>query len=375
MSFTNQTKPTQGDATKKSDIDTLIDNVNDLNTRLLAVGTFIGLKNASFESDTDSDGTPDSWAKTLYTGGSFTLDSTDQQHGLKAAKFTSPGGAGNGGGYLETSDFFEVSPLDYYRLYWLMKSSVAGVNNKVQITFYTAAQASISTTDLYDSSSNPTSWTPKTASVRPPSTARYAKIRITGCHTSSTTAGSTWFDDFWMSVAQYEFQHRAEYNLAGSFVWKCPSGVTQARITAIGGGGGGGNVSNGSGGGGGGGAARSVTVVSAGTSYTVTVGAGGAAGADGVDSVCNGVTGAKGLKGSAGGTGGTGGSGTGDEVFAGANGIDGSGSAASPFGIGGHSALGGGGGGANAAHSVGCEPGGGGSGTSAGANGRVIIEY
>jgi hypothetical protein len=314
VSYGAITKPTQGDATKKSLIDAIIDDLDDLNARLLAVGTISGLKNGSFESDSDSDGTPDSWTKTLYSSGSFTLDGSDQQHSAKSAKFTSPGGGGNGGGYLETTDFLEVSPLIIYTLNWEMKSSVAGVNNKVEVTYYTAAQASISTTALYDSSANPTAWTPKTADFRPSSTARFAKIRVTGCHTSSTTAGSTWFDNLWIAGAQFKYKQKVTFTASGT--WTCPSGITQARITSIGAGGGGGSTGSG-GGGGGGGSARSATVVTPTTGYTVTIGAAGAINGAGGNSVCNGVTGNGGGAGASGGSGGAGGSGTGDEVFAG----------------------------------------------------------
>jgi hypothetical protein len=311
MPFTNITKPTQGDATKKSLADVIIDDLNDLNTRLLAVGTIQGLKNASFETDSDSDGIPDSWTRTLYTGGSFTLDSTDQNHAAKAAKFTSPGGASNGGGYLDTTDFFEVSPLLWYRVEWLMKSSAAGVNNRVEMTFYDSAQASISTESLYNSSSNPTSWTPFSRRVRPPATARYAKLRLTGCHTSSTTAGSTWFDN--VVIIARQFDESVEFTATGA--WKAVyTGLV--RITCIGGGGGGGS-SSGSGGGGGG-SARSVVSVTAGTVYTITVGTGGTANNGGNNTTANGVQGNGGGPGaSGGGAGGTGGTGTGQETWTG----------------------------------------------------------
>jgi hypothetical protein len=66
---------------------------------------------------------------------------------------------------------------------------------------------------------------------------------------------------------------------AGSGTWLCPTGVTTVDYLVVAGGGGG---SGGSAGGGGGGAGGFRTgtglAVTAGTSYTVTVGGGGAAG-------------------------------------------------------------------------------------------------
>lgn len=359
MSFTNITKPTQGDASKKSLADAIIDDLNDLNNRVLAIGTITSVKNGSFESDSDSDGTPDSWTKTLYSGGSFTLDTSDQQHSATSAKFTSPGGGGsNGGGYLDTTDFLEVSPLVYYRLQWEMKSSAAGLSNKVEVTYYTAAQASISTTALYSSTSNPTSWTAKTAGFRPPSTARFIKLRFTGGHTSSSTAGSTWFDNVWLAIAQlpFGFQHRIVFTASGS--WTPPTAVTVAQVTAIGAGGGGGSTAGG-GGGGGGGTGRSITSVTPGSPVTVTIGAAGIVNGAGGNTVCNGVTGNGGAAGNSGGAGGAGGSATADEVYTGTTGDAGP-------GVGGYSTFDGG----PAQEGVGGD-----SNAAAAKDGKVIIEY
>ena len=80
-------------------------------------------------------------------------------------------------------------------------------------------------------------------------------------------------------------------SLSGNFVtviqsftatgdWVCPTGVTEVECLVVagggGGGGGGGDVVGGSGGGAGGYVYSSSTVVTAGTNYTITVGAGGA---------------------------------------------------------------------------------------------------
>lgn len=311
MAYVSPTKPTQGDATKKSLVDLLIDNGEDHEQRLLQIGTISGIKNGSFESGTSN--VPSAWTWTAYTGGDKLLDTSDQRHGEQSFKVTSPGGAGNGGGYIETTDYFEVDPLLYYRVQWEMKSSAAGVNNKVEITWYTSALASISTSALYDSSSNPTSWTPLSRRVVPPATARFAKLRLTGCHTSSTTAGSTWFDNVLILTTQ--FDQKVEFTASGS--WRAPTGIAFARITAIGGGGGG--APSGNGGGGGGGTGRSVTAVTAGTFYTVTIGAGGTSTNNGGNTTCNGVTGNGGVAGTAG-SGGAGGTGTGDETWTGSAG-------------------------------------------------------
>ena len=364
MPFVSITKPTQGDPTKKTLADAIIDNLEDLNSRL--AGVSLGVQNGSFEEDTDSDGIPDKWARTLYTGGSFTRDNTDQQHGLYSAKFTSPGGVGNGGGYLESTDFFSVSPNRPIEVLWEMKSSVVDVSNKVEITWYTSAQVSISTTALYDEAAdNPTSWTGKSAVATPPATARYAKLRITGGHTSSTNAGDTWFDNVQVRL-------NAAVSVTEQFTandtWTVPAGVHRARIRAWGGGGGGQSAAVV--GGGGGEYAEEVVNVIPGEAHTVTIGAGGAiANAGGNTSVGSLITANGGGAGS--GSGGSGGTG-GGAAFSISGQVGRSGGTYEGQ-QGGSSPMGGFGG--REQGEAGTAPGGGGGGNAAGAAGRVIIEY
>jgi len=160
-------------------------------------GNFNLVKNGSFETDSISSGEPDDWTIVDYpTGGSgagvHSLDSTDQFHGLKSLKFTS---VGDGGGYA-TSDYFEVEEAKPVNFDWNMKSSVADVRNVVDALWYTAAKTLISTTNLYDNSTtNVTSWSAKDSQATPPSTARYAQLRVYGCHSSDATSGSTWYDN------------------------------------------------------------------------------------------------------------------------------------------------------------------------------------
>jgi len=160
-------------------------------------GNFNLVKNGSFETDATTSGEPDEWTITDYpTGGTgagvHSLDSTDQFHGLNSLKFTS---VGDGGGYA-TSNYFEVEEAKALNIDWNMKSSVADVRNVVDILWYTSAKTLISTTNLYDdSTTNVTSWSAKSSQATPPSTARYAQLRVYGCHSSDTTAGSTWYDN------------------------------------------------------------------------------------------------------------------------------------------------------------------------------------
>ena len=163
-----------------------------------------------------------------------------------------------------------------------------------------------------------------------------------------------------------------EYTVPDTYTFTVPAGVTSVTIEAWGGGGGGGgrrdHDSGGAGGGGGGAYAQGTVLVTAGQTYTVTVGAGGVggtggnnAGSAGGDSsfVGQSTVLAKGGAGGGGGVGGTGGGGgsadssVGSVKYSGGNGASGR-----------DSRSGGGGGGAGDAN-----PGGGASRTTGGAGG------
>ena len=170
------------------------DNVN-LESSSSATGADNLILNNSFEDDADGDGIPDNWTRTLYTGGAFTVDTTTQSHGDTSAKFTS---TGTGGGYLTSTATYGIRPSTSYSVGVNLKSSVADVRNVVEILWYKAdgtASATASTTLLDDSTTNPTSWTENWYETSSPSDAYFAKIRLTGCHSSDATSGSTWFDD------------------------------------------------------------------------------------------------------------------------------------------------------------------------------------
>lgn len=152
------------------------------------------IKNYSFEDASSDPTSPDNWTITTYTNGTQSLDTTagNQIHGAQALKFTS---VGTGGGFAE-SDFFPVQEAVVQSVIVAMKSSSATVRNVIEILWYDRSQSLLSTSSLYDASSgNPTTWTDKSANATPPSNARYAKLRLTGCHSSVATLGSTWFDN------------------------------------------------------------------------------------------------------------------------------------------------------------------------------------
>lgn len=293
MPFTTITKPAIGDPTKKSFADAVVDNLNYLYNQLLAaIGTREIILNGSFEVDSDADGFADGWSLALHNGGTWLLDESTSAaddksiHGNRSAKLTSPGGGGNGGGTLTSIDHIEISDSHWVGLFWQLKSSVAGVHNLVEITWYASDLGTISTSILWSEAvNNPTSWTPMFAYALPPDNARYCKIRLTGCDDDDTTAGSTWFDDVRMVVVPGRLNRKVEWTTAGDYRWKCPSETRFVAATVIGGGGSGAGVNGGNAGAGGGsgGSAFGIIPVTPGTIYTVTVGAGGAAGGTGND--------------------------------------------------------------------------------------------
>jgi hypothetical protein len=364
------TKPTQGEATKKSLIDAMIDEIDAQAASTYAVSTLGVISNGSFELGTV---TPSGWTFTAQGSGTGTIDTTTSGHGAKSFKMVSAGGGGaNGGGSLEMNEFSECSPQVPLLFRWLSMSSVAGVKNMFEVDWFETADAGdfISTTEVWSSDNNPTDWKSFAAVAVPPSTARFFKIRLTGCDSTDATAGSAWFD--YVSVSPHQLLRRVEFSTAGTFYWMCPAGVSLIRVSMTGGGGSG--SGSGADGGSAGGTGISWVQVTPGMKYTVVIGAGGVSpGNDGADSTfeTSVVIGAKGIKGTVGGS--AGGSGTGDFVLTG-----GTGEAVATGGAGGSSAFGYGGA-FDVTADTAIRGGGGGSGTGSnhnnGGSGYGLIEY
>lgn len=188
MAYTVITKPTLGDAVKKSLIDDLIDNSDYLYDNL-GGGNLV--ENGSFEQGT-SPADPTGWVS--FKWGTGDIETTDPGHGKQGYKFTSTGA---GGGYLTMSDFAECSQYVPLTISFLMKSSVADINNIVRILWYKKDQTACVTpsTDIYsNAATNPTSWTHYMLMATPPTDARYFKMRLIGADSSDATPGSCIFD-------------------------------------------------------------------------------------------------------------------------------------------------------------------------------------
>lgn len=159
------------------------------------IGSGAGLPpNGSFEIDSDSDGVPDQWTRSLYPGGSGAFETTSPAHGANAYKFVHPGGSGNGGGYLE-SDYIEVTQLKRYILAFIHWASVAGMKNMVVVRCFDKSKVDLSLDQtLYNSTSNPTAATYFLRNFTPPANTRYIKVRLIGGYTDTDVAGTIYFD-------------------------------------------------------------------------------------------------------------------------------------------------------------------------------------
>jgi hypothetical protein len=169
-------------------------------------------------------------------------------------------------------------------------------------------------------------WLPYAASGIAPANARYFKLRLIGCHTANTTAGTTYFDGVQLTKSTLSQEIELNYDAAfgnSTQYWTVPAGVGALLLDVIGGGGAGGGYAGpniGGAGGGAGGYARSLLAVTPGSIYAFTVGAGGTGGAGaggaGQSSTFTGITANGGAGGAQGaGAGGAGGTATGGNVF------------------------------------------------------------
>jgi len=386
------TAPSQGDPTRLAFALALLAELESLRGEIAQSLGQSGLPNSSFEDDTDNDGIPDAWTFTAYPGGSGTLDGTTAIHGRRAFVITSPGGSGNGGGYLETTDFLPVSPNWRLRLGWEIKSTAAEIQNRVEVRWYAGPDDAdyLSTTVLWqEDTNNSLTWRYYYAHAYPPAAARYAKIRLVGGDSSDDTAGNVAWDHLRLDNAgRLPVRERYLVSTAGgttgtesgirfqAFPWICPLDVTEIKLRLWAGGALGGSNAAGHTGGGGGGYAESLLPVTPGHTYTLRIGYGGGSFAvnGGHSQFLNGSTvlvkAAGGVNGSSiGGGGGGGTANLGDFCVAGQNGqaitFGGSGGAGGLGGSGGHSPG-----------QAGIFPGGGGgNGGGLGADGMLEIEY
>ena len=148
------------------------------------------VSNGSFETDTNSDGTPDNWSENEAIG-TIARTTTDNYHGTACVKGTGVGVDDRiQTGYLEISEGRDlITSL-------ALKASNANAEPRVQYKWYDKDQAQISTDFVYDSASGntPTSWKyVEGLRATPPANSRYAIIRLYFNNNASTY--DVYFDD------------------------------------------------------------------------------------------------------------------------------------------------------------------------------------
>jgi hypothetical protein len=198
-----------GKALKQSLFQYIKDNFDWLYTAIGAGGQDISsVSNGSFEIDSDADGIPDNWTRSLYPGGSQSIETTYPLHGAKTLKFVRALGAGNGGGFAD-SDYIPISKARTCVIGWLLRCSAAGVKVLVQVRQFTKDKIEISDagssydtdgngykeTVLYVSTANPTGDTFQVGSFTPQAGTRFIKVRLVGGYTDTDVAGEVYFDN------------------------------------------------------------------------------------------------------------------------------------------------------------------------------------
>lgn len=246
------------------------------------------LVNGSFEVDTDGDGIPDGWTYTGLAAGAVSASVVG--HGAKSFSIN---GASNHTGTLAMTTLQPCKGNDFYTdgemmvlRFWHYTSSAAN-DDTITVEWYDKDGVSLAAASTIWSwnvanTSMAAHWAQFFAAMVPHSGARFFRLRLIG-NTAGGGTGISYFDG--LGVETVTFKRKCNFFYLGSAAqaeraWKCPTGVTMIRVTAIGGGGAGGTDNPGGsdgGGGGAGGMVVSLVPVVPGTSYKIKVGAGGAA--------------------------------------------------------------------------------------------------
>jgi hypothetical protein len=152
-------------------------------------------ENGSFETDSDSDGQPDSWTISPYAGSAIAITSAIVTDGTKALEFNT-GASGSGGG-TATSSKFAVTEGTVCSVAWSFYATNATTLNTFQIKWYNEADVlqSTSTLTMPASGSVPTSWTNYTEEVTAHASATQGEIVLTGISSGGSNLSSKAYFD------------------------------------------------------------------------------------------------------------------------------------------------------------------------------------
>lgn len=146
------------------------------------------LRNGSFEDGEAG------WTFTNFSGGSRAVSTSQSKSGEKSMALTSTVLA-NGGAEGISNDYIPVSEGFTNSFVFFVGASVANVSSRIEFVWYDAAKSQISTTTLYTSTNTPTTLTLGITAAVTPTTARFARVRITGPVPGQGSAtGTVYFD-------------------------------------------------------------------------------------------------------------------------------------------------------------------------------------
>lgn len=164
------------------------------NSAAIEVGPNL-LRNGSFEDGEAG------WTIVDFSGGSHAFSTSTRHHGEQSLAFTSTVLA-NGGGNALSGEFIPVAGLEWYDWSAQISASVANVSSRVGVIWYDADQAQISEVNVYNVTNTPTTKTEIGRGAQAPSTARFAKLRVTGGVPGAGSAtGTIFFDDVQYRIA------------------------------------------------------------------------------------------------------------------------------------------------------------------------------
>jgi hypothetical protein len=161
-----------------------------------AVSTSYNLAtNGSFEVDSDSDGQPDNWTISPYTGSAIAITTAVVTDGVNALEFNT-GAAGSGGG-TATSAKFPVTEGSVCQVSWSFYATNATTTNTFQIKWYDEDDVvqSTSTITMPASGSVPTSWTRYSEDVTVDAAGTQGEIVLTGISTGGSNLSSKAYFD------------------------------------------------------------------------------------------------------------------------------------------------------------------------------------
>ena len=194
MGFESMDKPAVGDATKKEDMDQLIDNDNALNASISGTSG-IGVANGSFENDDLTD--PIGWDKVTAGVATGTLETTDRRHGKQAIKGAVVSGADAVSWESDTK--IPVAVGQRIAVTWEMNASVTDVQVDVDVFWWywtglIHSAASTPSSSVYSSAANPTSWARRHGQVVAPAGANDAEFYTVKISLTLGVAGNVRID-------------------------------------------------------------------------------------------------------------------------------------------------------------------------------------